>query len=362
MRKREASESSKQEVSKQEVKEKRGKATRYSAKDFVVLSIYSVFIIQQRGELTIPELQQVFKDEVNAIVHESTLLKVLEALRRKNFVVANLAGGEWRWGMGKVKFTVSASENAFFDGILPTLYDDPAGIAIKESIEAGIANKEGKKEAHPCEYMDYEATYILHDMLLGSQPLDGNPYLCDQIKSSQYSSTLEHAKDPKETIRVFERGPQGELRIHTECLQGAFNKHLPWIRNGRGIHIRYFFFEDVLLTPPQKLFGFRRLPIVVIDGAMGKPTAAGVALYEAVFAGAEVVIKFSAPSKNFIPPEMMKAWCGRWLRRYHRSISPARSRRCGGGEMINFTYSPCAFDIGPIAENEIDEELTGLDE
>ena len=212
---------------------------KFAKKDFVELSVLAAYIVQQRGEASIKDVQSAFKENLNSTVHISTLSKVLEALKSKDLLAALFRQEERVFKMKRVKFNCNV-EVAHVRKLIPTLMDDPAGIAIKAEIE-GVLNdgKSGTKDRNlPQAWANYVVEFKLLTPWLGSQVLAGNALLALAYEASEFSDTFPQDCDPAMVPLLFERDWETKgILIHNACVRGFFREHLtslelsPWSVN-----------------------------------------------------------------------------------------------------------------------------------
>jgi hypothetical protein len=324
-------------------KEKNGngktkKAKRYSAKDMVELCVICVYMVQQKGACTIFDMMEAFKKELNATVHKGTLGKALKALQKKDLIAAAQHGGERLYSIKRLKFNLNV-EVPHVQNIYTELMEDPTGVAIKESIENSLNNPQGPKDRKlPELWADYVAEVEVTGALLGAQPMMGNPGLALDYEKSKYNNTIPANLDPAEEVKVFERGPGGEMKIHRGCIAG-------FLRNGlrsMGISewsVKYFFVEPILIEPEDDQVTVRRLPIQR-DGYHGKGGgAAGFSVHEEIRSGTKFLFRFSAPTKNFMEPKQMEFFLDKILSSSIRSLSPARGIQTGTCKLLKLEHT-----------------------
>jgi hypothetical protein len=300
----------------------------------VELSVLAAFIVQQRGEASVQDVQGAIKDNLGSSVHVSTLSKVLEALKSKDLLAALFRGEERVYKMKRIKFNCNV-EVAHVQKLIPTLMDDPAGIAVKAEIEGhlneGKSTKGGKARNLAAEWANYEVKFKLLTPWYGSQVLPGNALLAMAYAQSKYPNTFDQNCDPTMIPLLFERcWESGGILVHNACVRGFIKSHLQSI--GQSAWSVDRFLVQPIVHMPKKII-IAKHPIQTQQGG------AGFGYYEAILPGEELTMKFAAPTVNFISPAMMERWLGRALRNPTRSMSPARGSQTGHAKLVEIKHT-----------------------
>lgn len=319
--------------------------------DVMEVSLLCAYIIQQRGGATNAELVSILREQLRSIASSSMLHHVLEMLRKKDILAATNTGGSWVYTLKRLKFNsnIEIAQLGSTKGIINTLYDDPAGLAIKANIESAIAAKEPKKVNKPQDWAVFEVKFRLLTPWLGAQPIEGNEYLSVCYGTSPFKLAEEHFKDPKSLPLVFERDAiTGELLIHRSCVRGFIKTHLS--QAGRSeFNVDLFGVQEIRVKPEKPLTVVKK-PIQRQGVRGNESSGAGFAHYETLFPGEELMMKFTAPTKNFLTPKQLEKWLRVALEYPTRSMSPARGVETGSAELLTCTHT--LLSIAKIEDSE----------
>lgn len=328
----------------------KAKGRRFTSKqeDFIDLCVLVAYIVQARGQASFDDVKEVIESPLNSKVHPSTLSKALEALRKKEILAIEFAGGERRYSMKRVKFNCSV-EIAHVNKLIPTLKDDTAGVAILAELK-GEDGKDGTKRVYPEDWADYEVTFRLLEPWYGSQVFEGNVYLQAAYEAHGQNGTFKQGQDPKTIPLLFDRHPDGKsLVVHKACVAGFVSDNLN--RAGRSSYnVDLFGLESIKIVPGEGRNGngangdklkhlvVSKLPIQAPTNRQGA-SGAGFGYYETLMPGQIITWKFSAPTKNFLTPQQMERWLKRVLSQNRRSMSPARGTQTGAAELVELKCS-----------------------
>jgi hypothetical protein len=343
------------------------KSRKFATKDQLELSVLLVYIVQVKGEATLNDIQEYMKDSLNSQCNINTLSKVSEQLRKRKFFVANNLSGERRYSMGKVQFNRGTNveiAHTNVDGLLTSLFEDPAGVAIVAEIRGELGTKGPKPRDFPTKWGTYIVKMRLIDYMLGGLPLDGNPAIAREIAASRYNKHIDTNCDPKQIPLVFLRSPDGGLRIHTHCVYGFFKKHLSSL-NVPPSFIQCFRFRPIDFYPdPEKLqVDVWRNPIHRDETQTGGGQAssgAGIGHYEMVPAGTEITWRFDAPTKNFPSLQQLTFWLTQSLECSQQTMSPARGKQTGHAELLSLTIEEWP-DMSFKGKKAADDEFVDVD-
>lgn len=314
---------------------------RFTQKDFTELSVLCVYIVQQRGRASLLDVKEALKTELNSSCNVSTLSKVLEALRSKDHLAALYQGtdGEKVYKMKKLKFNTTV-ELAHVQRLLPTLLEDPAGMAIKAEIEGmlqGDKTRTSKKRDYPQEWATYRVKFRLRKPWHGSQVWEGNPYLQTMYRDSEFNGTFNQSGDPTQFPLLFDRNVDGGISIHVGCVRGFLQQHLPKAGLSKW-SVEHFGLESIDHMPQQIII--HKMPIQRSgQSSPGSSMGCGFGYYETLLPGEEITWVFSAPTVNFMTPERMKRFLTRALRYPGRSMSPARGTQDGSADLVELAYT-----------------------
>jgi hypothetical protein len=321
----------------------KAKGRRFTAKqdDLVDLCILVAYIVQARGQASFDDVNAVIEGPLTSKVHPNTLSKALEALRKKEILAIEFAGGERRYSMKRVKFNCSV-EIAHVDKLIPTLKDDTAGVAIMAEL-AGDVGTGKKPRDYPEDWADYEVTLMLLEPWYGSQVFEGNVYLQDAFENHEHNKSIKKGQDPKTIPLLFDRHPDGKsLSVHKACVAGFIRDNLN--RAGKSSYnVDLFGLENLKITVGEgrkngKNLVISKLPIQAPTNRQGA-SGAGFGYYETLMPGQKITWRFSAPTKNFMTPAEMERWLRRVLCQNRRSMSPARGTQTGAAELLEVKCS-----------------------
>lgn len=320
------------------------KFTKDNWEELWLLGLYGV---QRRGGATCHEIVELIQKDLNSKVDPRTMSRVLEALRKKEFLAANVEGADRVYSTKKLQFNCPM-EIAQVDALLCRLKEDPAGIALAVSIEAEEGGSDsGKDLAYPMDWADYTITVKLITEMRGAYPYAGNPALVEQYKASQFNATFDADKmDPADLPLIFDRGPNGGVLISARAFVGFIEHHLGSLQYVARDKVRrctpwdkqHFYVQPIEVLPPARVVLVRR-PTVSMGGPGDRGGGKGLKWFETLPPGTEITVRFSAPTKNFVSSRDMEAWLRRCLRAPVSSFSPACGRQTGASELIKFECS-----------------------
>ena len=196
-------------------------------KDVRDLSLLISYTVQVRGGAIHREMMTILKDEMGCKVRPELVSHVLELLKDKDVLAANQRGDEWVYKMKRLNFNCNV-EVAHVTRMLPTLQDDPSGIAIMAMLENAAHNGSKKKEDRfPKDWHQFKLTFKLTDKITGGAVIDGNNHLLELYENGEHKPFDLAAMDPKQrqTTLIFERDDQGNFMINRACVRGMF-KHV----------------------------------------------------------------------------------------------------------------------------------------
>jgi hypothetical protein len=321
---------------------------KFTKDDFVELCVLCAYIVQQRGQASIHDVQKAIKIELNSRCHVSTLSKVLEALRSKDHLAALYQGSERVYKMKKLKFNTSV-ELAHVQRLLPTLLEDPAGMAIKAEIENKL--QEGKCRTtkgrdYPAEWATYKVRFKLLECWHGGHVWDGNAVLQAMYENSAFNATFDQNCDPAQLPLLFERNVEGGIKIHVGCVRGFLENQLSAAGMSKA-SVQFFGLSAINHMP--KCILIQKYPI-----QRGDQGGAGFGFYETILPGEEITWEFSAPTVNYMAPDRMKRFLERALLRpgKGRTMSPARGSQTGSAQLVEITHSLWSDEDKDLTEKE----------
>lgn len=331
--------------------------------DVVELSVIVPYVIQQRGRASNRALCEIFKTELGSRVSKPLMHHVLMMLKDKDILAAINEGGDWVYKMKKLAFNCNV-ELAHVTRMIPTLVDDPAGMAIKAQIEHALATtKNGTKttQKYPAAWAQYEVQFELATPWYGALPYEGNAYAALCYKRSPFQSFNPADCDLEKIPLVFERDPNtGELLVHRSCIKGFIANHLRFLGMGAG-RVDLFGLEEIRISPKSKLvvssmgIGIHAIQRAVAGSDKKSEKGAGFGYYESVLPGEVITWRFLAPTENFVSPERMKRWLELSLRSPVRSMSPARGVQTGSARLIDLKYELLHLDEEETSSEEQSE-------
>lgn len=319
----------------------------FTAKDQLELAVLLVYIVQVKGECSLHDMKTFIEETLNSKCRIETLSKVAEQLRKRGFFVANQVIAERCYSMGKVKFNRGSNvetAHTHVDGLISSLYEEPAGMAIVAEIRGELGMKEPKNQGdYPRAWGTYKVKMVLETEWLGSIPIQANPIVMDEYQRSPYQ-VVDFNCDPKDMPLVFRRGPTGGLLVHADCVRGFFEKHLPALGMSP-THIRYFHIGPIEVHPSKEQLEVKKLAHGVFKSPIQRQEAhtgggqaasgAGFGYYEAVLAGTEIEWEFDAPTENFPTLASIEFWLRKCLQRSARFMSPARGGQTGSAKLLS---------------------------
>ncbi|MCU0912966.1 MAG: hypothetical protein MUC88_00210 [Planctomycetes bacterium] len=320
---------------------------RFTKDNWEQLWLLGLYGVQARGAQTCIEIVQMIKDQLNSVVHPGTMSRVLEALRKKDFLAANREGKDRVYSTKKLQYNCSL-EIAQVDKLLARLKEDPAGMALAYALEAQPGGRDtGKEISHPDNWATFRITVKLISEIRGGYPYSAG--LIEQIKESKFNKTFDASDwDPADYPLCFDRGPNGGIMIGSRNFTGFLEWHLnsahygsrdkilkcnPWMTN-------LFYVEPTELLPPVKVVMQHRPAVQIAgspkNGAGTRSGGFGLKWFETLPPGTEIPFVFSAPTVNFMTPAELERWLRRCLRMARSSFSPAAGRQTGQSELIKF--------------------------
>jgi hypothetical protein len=195
--------------------------------------------------------------------------------------------------------------------------------------EIGDGEKKSKRKLGYAEYWEIRAKFRTLNPMIGSQP--DSPWLRKIVKDSK-------VKAPDECdLRFWRDEVSGAIVIPSDVVLG-------WVRTG----IRYGFSKadtaaqyitagEVHLMPKE--VHQVELPIIV------RGEGAGLGTYELLPKGTELSIDFRVPARGIADPKTFVMWLAAYAPRPKRGLSPARGRRFGKMELIDYKISGLSDDV-----------------
>jgi len=298
------------------------------------ISILALFFIQSLGVASVEDIDKRIT-EIHGAVNEHILHQALEGLRARgllSYVRGTNSGGASikMYKTTKVKWS-QPPEVAHVTNLLPALLATEEAQGIINILNGAEASgKGGTKKAKGklgyTEYYELAVTFITKTPIIGSQP--SSPYLDALVKKSPYPYP---AMDKGQSILRFWRDEEtSAVVISSDTISG-------WLRTG----LRYAFglsdtvahycaVSEAIIMP--KSLGQMSLPVIDPTTRRGL----GINTYEVLNKGTEFVINFRLPKKGLTDPTKFVAWLTAYVPRPIRGLSPARGKRFGRLEVVDY--------------------------
>jgi len=333
---------------------------------WVNLLLVTAYSVQCKGQCSAAEVFHDLSSVLGIKVQQRTVSEALEALKKKEIVAcAYNAEAIAVYSMKRHKFNCSVEIAQGPQPLVSALQLDTAGALIVQEFSKGL-----DKERYPSEPADYKVVFELLQPMLGGNTWKGNdtlqalyfngPYYTfhktdehgDLLLEDGKPVLLERFQDEQASFSLFGRMGYGEIEVtHPHAIAG-------WLRGswegGRPIEKRspysiakYFQLESIIYKPDRSESGLNALNLPTRPGLVNLPiqrdeqrnTGAGIGCYEALMPGTRLTWEFSAPTRDYIEPKVLKDWLARILRRCPRSMSHARGRAFGRAALITMEFS-----------------------
>lgn len=304
--------------------------------DLVEVSVLTMFFVQKLGKASMEDVDGKIK-AIGGVINEHLLDQALEGLRARGLL--SYARGKNKSGANvqmykttKVKWA-QPPEVAHVKDLLPALVATEEAKEIIDALNASEeAGKEGTKKAKSklgyTDYYELLVTFKCKNPMFGSQP--SSPYLDEIVKRSPYP--YPPYEKGQNILRFWRDEETAAIVIPSDVVGG-------WLRTGLrcGFGLadsaaNYISVDDVHIMPKKVNQG--TLPI--IDASTRK--GLGLGTYEVLPAGTEFQIHFRVPKKGIGEWQKFIAWLVAYVPKPIRGLSPARGKRFGKLEVIDYKY------------------------
>lgn len=298
--------------------------------DLVHASVLALFFVQKLGKASAADVEQ-HMGEIGATINEHLLDQALEGLRGRGLL--SYARGSKKDGekvrmykTTKVKWA-APPEVAHIKDFLPALVETEEARhvinVLNGSEEAGDGMKKSKRQLGYAEYWEITTRVRLLNPILGSQP--SSPWMRKIIAASAGK-----IKAPKECdLRFWRDEETGDVIIPSDVTAG-------WARNGARFGLsksdvvgKYLIVDDIRITPKE----IYQVELPIISEGKG----AGLNTYELIPKGTEFDIRWRIPARGLADPMSFLKWFASYAPRPERGLSPARGKRFGKMELIDYT-------------------------
>lgn len=302
--------------------------------DVVEISIVAMFFVQSLGVASVKDVD----DKITAFhgaVNEHVLLQAMEGLRARgllSYTRGTTKGGASikQYKTAKVKWAASP-EVAHIKSLLPALTATPEAQSIIDALNgAEETGKGGTKKAKSrlgyTKYCDVSVTFITKQPLIGSQP--ESPYLNALVEKSPYP--YPRMEKGQAILRFWRDELTSAVVLTSDAISG-------WLRTGLRVGFglsdvvaQYVAVSEAIIMPTS--LGQLSLPIIDPQTRKGL----GISTHEVLSRGTEFTIDFRIPKKGLADPTTFVSWLISYAPRPIRGISPARGKRFGKLEVIDY--------------------------
>lgn len=308
--------------------------------DLVEVSVLSMFFVQKLGKASMEDVDLKIK-AIGGIINEHVLEQALEGLRARGLLSyargKNKAGANVQmYKTTKVKWA-QPPEVAHVKDLLPALVATEEAKEIIDALNASEeSGKDGTKKAKSrLGYTDYYELYVRFKMkqpMIGSQP--SSPYLEKLVKKSPFRYP---PYEKGQNILRFWRDSDGTIMIPSDVIAGWLRTG---IRHGFGLSdaaANYISVDDVhIQMKDMPEHGIDQVSFPIIDAATRK--GLGLGTYEILDKGTEFDCHFRIPKKGIGEWQKFVAWLISYAPKPIRGLSPARGRRFGKLEVVDYKY------------------------
>lgn len=294
------------------------------------LSILALFFVQHIGKASVDDVyQHIIK--IHGNTNEHTLQQAMEGLRARGLL--SYARGSNKLGesiqvykTSKIKWA-SPPEVAHVSNLLSSLLTTEEGRSIVSLLNEAETKEGVKKAKNRLGYTDYyelQVRFMLKTPILGSQP--DCPYLRNLVSKSPYP--YPPYEKGQSILRFWRDDETGAIMIPSDVIHG-------WLRTGLRVGFgladsacHYVAVDDVLINPTH--VGQVSLPVISMNKGIGINT------YEVLPKKTEFTVYFRIPEKGIADPMTFVSWLAAYVPRPIRGLSPARGRRFGKMEVVDY--------------------------
>jgi hypothetical protein len=294
------------------------------------ISMLALYFVQHIGKASVDDVyQHIIK--IHGHINEHILHQAMEGLRARGML--SYARGSNKLGesiqvykTAKIKWA-SPPEVAHISNLLPNLITTEEGrniISLLNEAEQKEGVKKAKNRLGYTDYYELQVRFMLKTPILGSQP--DCPYLRNLVSKSPYPYP---PYDKGQSILRFWRDEDtGAVMIPSDVIHG-------WLRTGLRVGFgladsacHYVAVDDVFINPTH--IDQVSLPVISMNKGIGINT------YEILPKRTEFTAYFRIPEKGIADPMTFVSWLAAYVPRPIRGLSPARGRRFGKMEVVDY--------------------------
>lgn len=317
--------------------------------DLMEAQIITTYLVQKLGTATLANVVEKAETALGCDFgpNSNLLAQALKALKKRDILAENQrpvgAGSKMVkvWEPKRLGWK-SPPEYAQVSDLLPELLRTTE----LEELKSGFDKKEkqGDEKASRGNVIDEYRTYRLRVVTL-------TPLLGSQIPSEMLLNARGAPDQKDEDITgsgIFERDASTkEILIQPDVLRGWFRTNVIHPAGLPAARADYVAFQPVRI-PADALMEEVVLPVQSANGP------AAPKKYEALLAGIEFDIVFTAPVKGFLAPDQLERMLWHACLNPRRGLSPARGTRYG-------SLAPISFEqLGKVKEGSIDHLLAAV--
>jgi len=230
----------------------------------------------------------------------------------------------------KVKWA-APPEVAHIKDLLPTLVATEEATRIINILngaeEVGDGESKSKRDLGYAEYWEIEIDCRLLNPIIGSQP--DSPWMRHLVRKSG-------VKAPKECdLRFWRDEKSGEIMIPSDVVCGYLRGGVRFGLNKGDVIAKYLAADDIHIDVPEVF----QVELPVISDNKGS----GLTTYELVPKGTQFTMRLRIPAKGISDPKSFILWLAAYAPRPCRGISPARGKRFGKFEVVDYKIGGCSY-------------------
>ncbi|KKL57227.1 hypothetical protein LCGC14_2237520 [marine sediment metagenome] len=300
--------------------------------ELVSVQVLSMYLVQKLGKASVTDVANKAL-EIHAEINMHLLDQALEGLRGRgllSYARGKKTSGESvrMYKVAKVKWA-SPPEMAHIKDLLPALVcTEEAGRIMRilnGAEEIGDGESKSKRKLGYAEFFEIHTKFRLLNPMIGSQP--SSPYLDELVKHSKTTGI----KAPVECdLRFWRDDESGDVMIPSDVVCGWIRTAMRYGMDKADSASQYIAADDVRIRP-KKLYQVG-LPVIDPKDRTGK----GISTYELLKKGAIITINFRVPARGILDPKSFVMWLATYAPRPHRGMSPARGRRFGKMELVEY--------------------------
>jgi len=304
--------------------------------DLVEVSVLSMFFVQKLGKASMEDVDGKIK-VIGGLINEHLLEQALEGLRARGLL--SYSRGKNKLGEGiqmykttKVKWA-QPPEVAHVADLLPALVATEEAKEIIDVLNASEeSGKDGTKKAKTrlgyTDYFELLITFKMKNPMLGSQP--DSQYLAANVKKSPYP--FPPYEKGQNILRFWRDETTYAIVIPSDVIGGWLRTGLRWGFGLSDAAANYTSVDDVHIMPAK----LDQVQLPIIDQSTKK--GLGIGTYELLPKGTEFSIHFRIPKKGIGEWQKFLAWMVAYVPKPIRGLSPARGKRFGKLEVVDYKY------------------------